>query len=201
MPAWSSTSVRQLSASELAKLCRAAIKEDLKERMAELLAEAAETGLCICNLRKGQWDYAIHGFYSDLFDDLLPHAIFRRMAAPSPLFSLPRSDTPCRRGKPAGPSCCTRRDVHDYGNYRSIGLLSVIYKLFTRMILNRISRTLGEDSHANKQDFGKDSAGSTTHSIMKLIKVSRAPLRLRFIDLKKAIDSVEAEAAVGALLT
>ncbi|ETN82037.1 hypothetical protein NECAME_17808, partial [Necator americanus] len=38
--------------SELAKLCREAIKEDLKERRAEVLAEAAEAGKSICYARR-----------------------------------------------------------------------------------------------------------------------------------------------------
>ncbi|VDO74397.1 unnamed protein product [Heligmosomoides polygyrus] len=38
--------------SELAKLCREAIKEDLKERRAEVLAESAEAGLGIRNARR-----------------------------------------------------------------------------------------------------------------------------------------------------
>ncbi|VDP41015.1 unnamed protein product [Heligmosomoides polygyrus] len=37
-----------------------------------------------------------------------------------------------------------KRDVHNIGYYRPICLLSVVYKLFTRVILNRISRTLDE---------------------------------------------------------
>ncbi|VDM57305.1 unnamed protein product [Angiostrongylus costaricensis] len=35
-------------------------------------------------------------------------------------------------------------DLHEIGNYRLIYLMSVVYKLFTRVILNRIDRTLGE---------------------------------------------------------
>ncbi|KAK6752313.1 hypothetical protein RB195_003621 [Necator americanus] len=38
--------------SELARLCREAIKEDLKERRAEVLAEAAEAGKSICYARR-----------------------------------------------------------------------------------------------------------------------------------------------------
>ncbi|KAK6749514.1 hypothetical protein RB195_001867 [Necator americanus] len=85
--------------SELARLCREAIKEDLKERRAEVLAEAAEAGK---NIRYACRDFAsrkmrmtallnpkgtaiasrrgmekiIFDFYSDLFDShvhLLPH--------------------------------------------------------------------------------------------------------------------------------
>ncbi|KIH53572.1 hypothetical protein ANCDUO_16294, partial [Ancylostoma duodenale] len=41
--------------SELAKRCRGAIKEDLKERQAAVLAEAAEAGKSIRNARR---DYA-----------------------------------------------------------------------------------------------------------------------------------------------
>uniref|UniRef100_A0A183FCC2 DUF444 family protein n=1 Tax=Heligmosomoides polygyrus TaxID=6339 RepID=A0A183FCC2_HELPZ len=86
------------------------------------LAEAAEAGLSIRNARRDfaniktkmtalrrpdgtvtssrrTMEKVIHDFYSDLFDSHvhLPHAIFRRMDTSSPLFSLPRSDTPSRR--------------------------------------------------------------------------------------------------------
>ncbi|KAK6761969.1 hypothetical protein RB195_022896 [Necator americanus] len=85
--------------SALARLCREAIKEDLKERRAEMLAEAAEAGKSIryarrdrasrktkmaalrnpeetsIALRRGM-EKIIHDFYSDLFDShvhLPPH--------------------------------------------------------------------------------------------------------------------------------
>ncbi|KAK6741887.1 hypothetical protein RB195_009636 [Necator americanus] len=45
-------------------------------------------------------------------------------------------------------------DSLDIGNYRPICLLSVIYKLFTRVILNRIEKVL-KDSHASKQASAK----------------------------------------------
>ncbi|KAK6739358.1 hypothetical protein RB195_021030 [Necator americanus] len=95
--AWSSTSSRELS--ELARLCREAIKEDLKERRAEVLAEVAEVGkgiryarrdfasrktrmIALQNLkgtttasRRGM-EKIIYDFYSDVFDShahLPPH--------------------------------------------------------------------------------------------------------------------------------
>uniref|UniRef100_A0A183FQD5 HARE-HTH domain-containing protein n=1 Tax=Heligmosomoides polygyrus TaxID=6339 RepID=A0A183FQD5_HELPZ len=106
--------------SELAKLCRAAIKEDLKERRAEVLAEAAEAGLNIPNsrrnfanfrtkmnalrrpdgaLREGPWrrSSTTSTPISSIATSTCPHAIFRRMDTSFPLFSLPRSDTPSRR--------------------------------------------------------------------------------------------------------
>ncbi|VDP10957.1 unnamed protein product [Heligmosomoides polygyrus] len=77
--------------SAFAKLCRAAIKEDLKERRAEVLAEAAETGLSTRNARRNFANFkttmaalrrpdatvtssrrtmetVIYDLYSDLFD-------------------------------------------------------------------------------------------------------------------------------------
>ncbi|VDM60690.1 unnamed protein product [Angiostrongylus costaricensis] len=45
-------------------------------------------------------------------------------------------------------------DLHDIGNYRLICLLSVVYKLFARIILDRIDRTPNEGDQKSKQDFG-----------------------------------------------
>ncbi|KAK6740398.1 hypothetical protein RB195_008701 [Necator americanus] len=94
-------------------------------------------------------------------------------------------------------------DPHDIGKYRPICLLSVIYKLFTRVILNRIEKVLDEGQPCEQAGFRKEfSTNDHIHTASKLIEVSREckmPLFLTFIDLKKAFDSVETEAVVEAL--
>ncbi|KAK6761016.1 hypothetical protein RB195_022184 [Necator americanus] len=243
--------------SELARLCREAIKEDLKERKAEVLAEAAEAGK---NIRYARRDFAsrktrmtalrnpkgttiasrrgmekiIYDFYSDLFDshvhlpphhlredgqvipEVLPseirHAIMsvRNRTAPGPdrirpehLKSLPPVliNTLARLFTRYLSEC--KGDPHDIGNYRPICLLSVIYKLFTRVILNKIENVLDEGQPSEQAGFRKGfSTIDHIHTVSKLIEVSREykmPLCLPFIDLKKAFDSVETEAVVEAL--
>ncbi|KAK6743518.1 hypothetical protein RB195_010656 [Necator americanus] len=94
-------------------------------------------------------------------------------------------------------------DSHDIGNYRPIYLLSVIYRLFTRVILNKIEKVLDEGQPCEQAGFRKGfSTIDHIHTVSKLIEVSREyrmPLCLTFIDLKKAFDSVETEAVVEAL--
>ncbi|KAK6756744.1 hypothetical protein RB195_014901 [Necator americanus] len=200
--------------SELARLCREAIKEDLKERRAEVLAEAAEAGK---NIHYARQDFAsrktrmtalrnpkgtaiasrrgmekiIYDFYSDLFDshvhfpphhlredgqvilEVLPsemrYAIMpvRNRRVPSPdrirpehLKSLlplltntlarlfTRFLSECKVPKQWKTSKTVllykKGDPHDIGNHRPICLLFVIYKLFTRVVLNRIEKVLDE---------------------------------------------------------
>ncbi|KAK6761096.1 hypothetical protein RB195_022239 [Necator americanus] len=259
--------------SVLARLCREAINEDLKERRAEVLAEAAEAGKSIRYARR---DFAsrnsmmtalrnpkgtiiasrrgmgkiIYDFYSDLFDshvhsqphhlkvdghvipEVLPseirHAIMsvRNRTAPGPdrirpehlkslspvlINTLARLFTrylaECKVPKQWKTSKIVllykKGDPHDIGNYRPICLLSVIYKLFTRVILNRIENVLDEGQPCEQEGFRKGfSTIDHIHTVSKLIEVSREykmPLYLTFIDLKKAFDSVETEAVVEAL--
>ncbi|KAK6741751.1 hypothetical protein RB195_009550 [Necator americanus] len=94
-------------------------------------------------------------------------------------------------------------DPHDIGNYRPICLLSVIYKLFTKVILNRIEKVLDEGQLCEQAGLRKGfSTIDHIHTVSKLIEVSREykmPLCLTFIDLKEAFDSVEMETVVEAL--
>ncbi|KAE9420358.1 hypothetical protein Angca_004909, partial [Angiostrongylus cantonensis] len=82
-------------------------------------------------------------------------------------------------------------DLHDIGNYRPICLLSAVYKLFTRVILNRIDRTLDEGQPCEQAGFRKGfSTMDGIHMITRLIQVSREykrPLCLTFFDLEKAL--------------
>ncbi|KAK6767065.1 hypothetical protein RB195_026521 [Necator americanus] len=90
-------------------------------------------------------------------------------------------------------------DPHDIGNYRC--LLSVIYRLFTGVILNGIEKFWMKDSHANKQGFEKNSAQLTTFTLFpnssrKDITRLRDSALLTLIDLKKASETTEAEAVI-----
>ncbi|KAE9419831.1 hypothetical protein Angca_008980, partial [Angiostrongylus cantonensis] len=94
-------------------------------------------------------------------------------------------------------------DLHNIGNYGPICLLSVIHKLFTPAILNRIERTLDEGHPCEQAGFRKGfSTMDHIHTITRLIEVSREykrPLCLTFINLQKAFDSVATEAVMEAL--
>uniref|UniRef100_A0A7I4YYM3 Reverse transcriptase domain-containing protein n=1 Tax=Haemonchus contortus TaxID=6289 RepID=A0A7I4YYM3_HAECO len=259
--------------SELAKLCREAIKEDLKERRAAVMDEAAEAGKSIRKARRSFANYktkmtslrrpdgtvtasrramekVIYDFYSDLFDShvylpthhlrqdeyiapsILPseirHAItsMKNCTAPGPdrikpehLKSMPpgiiktlarlftRYLSECKVPTSWKTSKTVllykKGDPDDIGNYRPICLLSVIYKLFTRVILNRIGRTLDEGQPCEQAGFRRGfSTIDHIHTLTRLIEVSREykmPLCLTFIDLKKAFDTVETEAVIEAL--
>ncbi|KAK6736193.1 hypothetical protein RB195_019081 [Necator americanus] len=153
-----------------------AIKEDLKEKRTEAMAEAAgksiryarrnfasrKTRMTALRNPKGttiasrKWmKKIIYDFYSDLFDSRTSKTLL--------LYK--------------------KGDPHDIGNYRPVCLLSVIYKLFTRVILNRIEKSWMKDSHASKQGITRvqDAALSHLHR------------------LEQSLDSVETETVMEAI--
>ena len=94
-------------------------------------------------------------------------------------------------------------DTKDLKNYRPISLLSVIYKLFTKVITNRIADTL--DLNQPREQAGFRSGFSTTdhiHTLNQIIEKTneyRKPLCMAFIDYEKAFDSVEIPAVLRAI--
>ena len=94
-------------------------------------------------------------------------------------------------------------DKQNLNNYRPITLLPIIYKLFTKIITNRITNTL--DENQPREQAGFRSGFSTIdhlHAIIQLIEKSieyNKPLCLGFVDYEKAFDSIEHTAVFNAL--
>ena len=94
-------------------------------------------------------------------------------------------------------------DIKDLKNYRPISLLPVLYKLFTKIITNRINETL--DREQPREQAGFRSGYSThdhIHTLNQLIEKQsefNRPLCLAFIDYEKAFDSVEKSAVMRAM--
>jgi len=81
------------------------------------------------------------------------------------------------------------------GNYRPISLLNCFYKIFTRVLTKRITKTLDENQPREQAGFRK---GYSTiyhlHSVNQLIEKSdeyKIPLAMAFVDYQKAFDSVD----------
>ncbi|KAK6762309.1 hypothetical protein RB195_023139 [Necator americanus] len=157
-----------------------------------------------------------YDFYSDLFDNhvhLPPHHLREDgHVIPEVLSSEIRHaiiSVTCRNarflnsGRPARP-LYKKGDPYDIGNYRPVCLLSVIYMLFIRVILNRIEKLLDEGTSCEQTGFRKGfSTIDHIHTISKLIEVSqehKMTFCLTFIDLK-AFDSWKAWTTKASLST
>ena len=91
----------------------------------------------------------------------------------------------------------------DTKNYRPISLLSHSYKISTRLLQNRIERTLDEKQPRRQVGFRK-SYSTTDHlqALNQIIAKSNEynlPLCIGFIDYVKAFDTVEHLAIFEAL--
>ncbi|KAE9412714.1 hypothetical protein Angca_003797, partial [Angiostrongylus cantonensis] len=95
-------------------------------------------------------------------------------------------------------------DRKNLRNYRPICLLHVLYKLFTKIILSRLSRTLDEAQPVEQAGF-REGFCCMDHiqNVSRVVEVCREyhlPLVLTFVDYEKAFDSVETNAILSALV-
>ncbi|KAK6734944.1 hypothetical protein RB195_018255 [Necator americanus] len=95
-------------------------------------------------------------------------------------------------------------DREDLRNYRPICVLSMLYKVITKIILTRISRTLDEaqpqEQAGFRQGFSCLDYIQTVSRVIEVCREYRLPLVLTFVDYKKAFDSVEMNAVLSALV-
>ena len=94
-------------------------------------------------------------------------------------------------------------DREDLKNYRPICLLSHIYKLFTKIIVERLSQHLEEQQPREQAGFRKKYSTMdhifTLTQLLERAREYRLPLCVAFIDYEKAFDSVEINAVMRAL--
>ena len=92
-----------------------------------------------------------------------------------------------------------KNDKRDLKNYRPICLLSQMYKLFTRIILNRTFPTLEEQQPKEQAGFRRGYS-TTDHLFVMRCCEYKIPICLTFIGYENAIDNVEANAVLRAIL-
>ncbi len=94
-------------------------------------------------------------------------------------------------------------DKEDLKNYRPICLLSHIYKLFTKIIVTRLSNNLDYQQPREQAGFRKNySTMDHIFTLTQLIERAREyklPLCVAFVDYEKAFDSVEINAVLTSL--
>ena len=94
-------------------------------------------------------------------------------------------------------------DQKNISNYRPISLLNNIYKLFTKVITNRITRTLDENQPREQAGFRRGfSTIDHLHAVNQLIEKCaeyKIPLVVGLVDYNKAFDSVEIHDVIEAL--
>lgn len=82
----------------------------------------------------------------------------------------------------------------DISNYRPISLMSNIYKIFSKVILDRISRVLDENQPMEQAGFRRKFSTidhiHTVKQIMQKYKEYNKTLYLTFIDYNKAFDTI-----------
>ena len=91
-------------------------------------------------------------------------------------------------------------DREQLRNYRPIWLLPTVYKVFTKVLYNRLARQLDEQQPPEQAGFRSGySTMDHIHVLNQLLECCRKykmPLVLAFIDYEKAFDSIEINAVL-----
>ena len=89
-------------------------------------------------------------------------------------------------------------------NYRPITLLPTVYKLFTKMLVNRLARQLDDEQPREQAGFRSEYSTAdhlqVVNQVLKRTRELRTPLCLVFVDYEKAFDIVETTAVTNALI-
>ena len=94
-------------------------------------------------------------------------------------------------------------DTSDANNWRPIAILSITYKIFARVVYNRIRCTL--DGEQSDEQFGFRGKRSTTDALISAESIVGKAIEFNFdlwlvsVDLKKAFDRVEHNALFDSL--
>ncbi|CAD6185753.1 unnamed protein product [Caenorhabditis auriculariae] len=95
-------------------------------------------------------------------------------------------------------------DLTDLNNFRPISLLSVVYKLFTKIIVNRLEKKLDDFQPPSQAGFRRNFCClDHIHTLTQVVERHREyhlPLALAFVDYRKAFDSVEINAILNSLV-
>ena len=94
-------------------------------------------------------------------------------------------------------------DPKNISNYRPISPVNNTFKLFTKIITNRVTRSLNENQPRENAGFRKGfSTMDHLHAVNQLIEKCaeyKIPLAVALVDYNKAFDSVEIQDVIEAL--
>ena len=88
-------------------------------------------------------------------------------------------------------------DINDAQNYRGITLINILAKIYSQLLLNRLTKWSEKSEIITDNQFGFQKGKSTTdcvfilHSIISKVLSSKEKLYCVFIDFEKCFDKID----------